>query len=133
MTDLGTLGGANSFATAVSGDTVVGYSDTATAGVQDAFAYDLRTGTMIDLGTFGGNTQSTAVAVSGEIVCGYASNGNVPNHAWAYNLGTRTATVLPTLGGPSATAIGVNQEGVIVGNAELSVGLGHAAAWTPSS
>src|SRR5262249_54929707 len=62
--DLGTLGGTNSFAEAAGGQ-IVGYSNTATAGVVRAFSY---TGTMIDLGTLGGpSSHAFGLNASGHI------------------------------------------------------------------
>ena len=75
MRDLGTLGGRDSWATAVSGNVVVGTSATA-SGANHAFAYDLGASspTMRDLGVFGGDS-SSAVAVSDNIVVGGWTRG----------------------------------------------------------
>src|SRR5687768_13836597 len=54
MQDLGTLGGSISGATAVSGDIVVGSAHTDGGAEQHAFAFDLSTDTIQDLGTLGG-------------------------------------------------------------------------------
>ena len=65
LTDLGTLGGRQSGATAVSGTVVVGFSYEAGNGTVNAFAYDLSSDTeMRDLGSLGGGF-SFASAVSG--------------------------------------------------------------------
>lgn len=84
--DLGTLGGATSSATAVSGTVVVGSAQKA-SGRSHAFAYDLAAQRphMIDLGTLGGAT-SSAGAVTGSIVIGSSETGGDYSHAFAYDL-----------------------------------------------
>lgn len=84
MIDLGALGG-RSFATAVSGNIVVG----STGASPVPFAYDLGAAspTMIDLGTLGG-ASSYAAAVSGNIVVGFAATTSGPSYATAWLLST---------------------------------------------
>ncbi|MBB6626901.1 hypothetical protein H5V45_06160 [Nocardioides sp. KIGAM211] len=84
--DLGTLGGATSSVSAVSGTVVVGSAEKA-SGRSHAFAYDLAASRphMIDLGTLGGAT-SSAGAVTGSIVVGTSETGGDYSHAFAYDL-----------------------------------------------
>jgi probable HAF family extracellular repeat protein len=83
LTDLGTLGGKRSYATAIADDgTVVGYSQTAGSTVYHAFVWTTRTG-MLDLGFTGEESQSLAVNASGWVVgyTGASSMGGPTGHA----------------------------------------------------
>jgi probable HAF family extracellular repeat protein len=88
--DLGTLGGAFSSPTAMSGTIVVGVSGTpgdTSSYLGHAFAYDLAAAHphMVDLGTLGGRF-SGANAVDGTWVVGGADSTDGTSHAFAYNL-----------------------------------------------
>ena len=88
--DLGTLGGAFSSPTAMSGTIVVGVSGTpgdSSSYLGHAFAYDLAAAHphMVDLGTLGGRF-SGANAVDGTWVVGGADSTDGTSHAFAYNL-----------------------------------------------
>jgi probable HAF family extracellular repeat protein len=137
-TDVGTLGGRYSQATAVSGNIIVGNADTA-AGQTHAFAYDLGAASpkMIDLGTLPGSGSSSAVAVSANIVVGNTAQtaacgqrgqpGCVLGHAFVYDLAAASPKMrdLGTLGGSysQATAISGN---IIVGASATATGQVHA-------
>ena len=100
MTDLGTLGGSDSYAYGINDNgQIVGYTDR--GGINDnvqAFLYS--NGTTTDLGPWA----AIGINKSGEVV------GNSPNyHACLYSNGTTT-----DLG--SWRAIGINDSGVVVGN-----------------
>jgi len=132
MQDLGTLGGSNSQALAVSGDIVVGNSSPPGDNTSHAFVYDLGAAipTMQDLGTLGGG-YSYAMAVSGDIVVGLSYTAAGERHAFAYDLGAETPTMqdLGTLGGTFSEASAVDGD-VVVG---MSMGAGsideHAFAY----
>ena len=83
---------------------VVGDSLTA-AGQEHAFAYDLSTSTMRDLGTLGGPS-SMAVAVDGNIVAGSALTSDLKWHAFAYDLTTSTMRDLGALSNGYSFAYG---------------------------
>jgi len=88
--DLGTLGGAFSSPTAMSGTVVVGVSGTPgddSSYLGHAFVYDLAAAHphMVDLGTLGG-TFSSANAVDGTWVVGGADSADGTSHPFAYNL-----------------------------------------------
>jgi probable HAF family extracellular repeat protein len=89
MTDLGTLPGyCTSIASGISGNIVIG--DAVTSGAQsnyEAFAYDLNTHTMTDLGTLG-SIGSIALHVSGSTVVGHSGTASGKIHAFAYDLST---------------------------------------------
>ena len=113
MTNLGTLGGASSFATQTSADgaVVVGRSGTA-GGVNHAFRWS--GGIMTDLGTFGG-TGSAAYGMSadGAVVVGSARIAGKPEtHAFRWSGGVMAD--LGTLGGTFSTAYGVSADGAVV-------------------
>ncbi len=119
MTDLGTLGGGNSEAHAISRglvSLVVGTSEIPGPNgpnqpVDRAFLW--QEGTMTDLGTLGG-TSSEAWGVSDTgIVVGSAQTPNDTWHAFAWEDGV--ITDLGTLGGDQSCAMGVNSIGQIVG------------------
>jgi probable HAF family extracellular repeat protein len=138
-TDLSTLGGPNSFATAVSGGIVVGFSDL-TGGLQDdAFAYDLNATApaMQDLGTFGGpaaNSIATAVSsnpVTGNIVVGSDTTASGVTHAFADNISAASPAMqdLGTLvGGTTSFAQAVDGD-MVVGSATTASSETHAFAY----
>ena len=123
--DLGTLGGEDSFATAIDGDIVVGAAMTAT-GRYHAFAYDLGAATpaMIDLGTLGG-TSSEATDVSGDIVVGVSRTGPRSSaRFFYYDLGAAEPTMVDLGIGFGSTIYGDRwgpfiDDGVIVGQADM--------------
>jgi probable HAF family extracellular repeat protein len=116
MRDLGTLGGLNSSASAISDrGVIVGSSDTG-AGFVHAFGY--ARGVMRDLGTLSGGTSfATAVNKSGQIVG--ASDG----HAFVYVGGQMVD--LGTLAGFSSSASDINDKQQIVGESG-----GHAFVYS---
>jgi probable HAF family extracellular repeat protein len=135
MTDLGTLGGTNSSASAVSADgsVIVGYSYLSGDSVSHAFKY---TGsTMTDLGTLGGtNSSASAVSADGSVIVGQSNlTGDSAYHAFKYT--GSTMTDLGTLGGTNSSASAVSADGsVIVGYSYLSGdAVGHAFKYTGST
>ena len=64
------------------------------------------------------------------VIAGSAANGSVVNAA-TYD-GT-TVTDLPTLGGNSGIAFGINDAGLVVGRARDSAGVDHAVFWRNGS
>jgi probable HAF family extracellular repeat protein len=112
ITDLGTLGGSASAATAInaSGE-VVGNADTA-AGAEHAFIY--ANGAMIDLGTLTGGSASNATAInsSGEVVGESTTSGGATH---AVEFGGSTVIDLGTDGTSGSEANGINDSGTIVG------------------
>jgi probable HAF family extracellular repeat protein len=132
MTDLGTLGGSSSSASAVSADgsVIVGKSSLTGDSLTHAFKY---TGTTItDLGTLGGSSSSvSAVSADGSVIVGKSSlTGDSLTHAFKYT-GT-TMTDLGTLGGSDSSTYGVSADGlVIVGQSYTAVsGEYHAFKYT---
>ena len=110
---LGSLGGR--FGTTpvdIDGGIVVGTGHTA-AEDEHAFAYDVATGTIRDLGTLGGAT-SRAIAVSDGVVVGTSLTTAGFDHAFAYDLATGVMRDLGDLGGTSSYATDVDA-GVVVG------------------
>ncbi|WP_152648577.1 hypothetical protein [Streptacidiphilus anmyonensis] len=115
--DLGTLGGTSSTATAIDGHTVVGSSLISGDSAEHAFAYDLRTRTMTDLGTLDGSSEATGVA--GDYVVGTSDlGGGGPTHGFAYDLRTRTLVDIGTLGGSTTTVTGLSGR-IAVGTSSL--------------
>jgi probable HAF family extracellular repeat protein len=122
VTNLGTLGGPNSYALAVNaGNAVVGFSDTANGEIH-AFLY--ADGAMSDLGTLGGAySVATAINDAGVIV-GYAQTATGQYHAFRYSGGAMAD--LGTLGGADSFAYGLNEAGQIVGDSFNAGGVTHA-------
>lgn len=113
-----TLGGHESTAADVDGTVVVGNADTPTG--HHAFAYDLSTSTMRDLGTLGGAWAKTT-AIDGSIVVGTSQTASGDQHAFAFDLSVPGATMrdLGTLGGTFSNARDVSGH-VVVGESSLS-------------
>ena len=124
ITDLGTLGGQSSVATAIN-DVGVVVGDSEVAGTTPVHAFVSVNGVMTDLGTLGGaNSHATAINHAGVIV-GYSDiAGNSAHHAFKYANGIMTD--LGTLGGPNSTARGINDSNTIVGAADLTDGSSRA-------
>lgn len=111
MRDLGTLGGGGSFAKAVDGSVITGWSHTPD-GPEHAFAYDPAADepTMIDLGTLPGGSFSEAVDVSDGVVAGwsYAAGAN-KRRAFTFDLAAAEPAMRehPTIGGARSAATGI--------------------------
>ncbi|MCZ4123289.1 hypothetical protein [Streptomyces sp. H39-S7] len=126
--DLGTLGGTTSSASALDGDTVVGTSQLAGDATRHAFAYQLHSHTMTDLGTLG--TSSQAVDVQGAYVVGTSalSDGG-PVHAFAYSLPKHRMADIGTLGGSSADVAGISGRTVVGSSSLPGDTVAHAYAY----
>jgi probable HAF family extracellular repeat protein len=125
VTDLGTLGGAMSWVTALNDHgQIVGFSTTA-AGATHAFTW--QNGAMTDLGTLGGST-SRAIAVNerGQVV-GNSTTVTGATHAFLWQHGVMTD--LGTLGGATSEVHAVNARGRIVGTSATATGERHAFLW----
>jgi probable HAF family extracellular repeat protein len=123
MRDIGSLGGITTFAWAVSGNIVVGDSDTPET--RHAYAYDVTTGIMRDLGSLG--DRSIATDVSGSIVVG-RSRVESGSHAFVYDLTTGPMRDIGTLGGPDTIPIAVDGN-IVVGHSDVAYGVPHAFAY----
>ena len=120
--DLGTLGGANAFASAINdGGQIVGAADNP-SGQSRAYLYS--DGMMLDLGTLGG-TVSNANGINnrGEIV-GRSLLANGAIRGFLYKDGVMHD--LGTLGGASSVAFDINDRGEVVGFSRASNGQAHA-------
>jgi probable HAF family extracellular repeat protein len=136
MTDLGTLGGNFSTASAINRwGTVVGYSTTA-AGATHGFYWN---GTMHDLGTLGGDF-SRAVDINdvGQIAgtarvtagAGCQQGGPITNGCRAFRWdATNGMQALPTLGGDFSAATDINEIGHVAGFSTTATGEKHAFYW----
>lgn len=135
VTDLGTLGGTNSYAMGINDNgQVVGGSyltgnPTYDAGfpsespITHAFLYDGTT--MHDLGTLGGNSSTSYdINNNGQVVgASFITDGSAM-HAFLYE-GT-TMEDLGTLGGSNSWAYGINNYGQVVGSSKTDGGVQHA-------
>ena len=129
MVDLGTLGGATSFAVAVSNaGSVAGYADTA-GGSTHAFSWTAAGG-MVDLGTLGGSSSAATAVNNNGVVVGHADTAGGSYHAFRWAPGDATLTDLGGLGGAYSSAAAVNDGGQVVGSATDGAGMQHAASWT---
>ncbi|MFG0329483.1 MAG: hypothetical protein ACF8PN_06230 [Phycisphaerales bacterium] len=103
ITDLGTLGGANSWGADINifGE-AVGYSQNSSA-QERAFLWDPFTGGMTDLGTLSGDTESRALAIDDNrrVVGGSRVSSSVDFTAFFWD---NTMKGLGTLGGPGSLA-----------------------------
>lgn len=131
MSDLGTLGGAQSWAHGLNGaGHAVGSALTVS---QSAHAFLHAGGGMVDLGTLGGLASSAYAVNDADQVVGYAEDGDGNPRAFLFHDadgdGQRDANEmadLGTLGGPQSRARGVNAHGQVVGLAETAEGATHA-------
>jgi autotransporter-associated beta strand protein/probable HAF family extracellular repeat protein len=120
VTYLPNLVGGPTYAVAISGQDIAGYSGM-TNGNFHAFLY--KQGTMTDLGTLGGDS-SYAYGISGDTVVGYSNTSGSQGHeAFVYQNGTMTS--LGDLGGGVSEADAVSKAG-IVGYSTTSAGYNHA-------
>jgi probable HAF family extracellular repeat protein len=133
MTELGTLGGLNSYATAVnnSGE-VIGY-----ASLRNGYdhAFSAVGAVMTDLGTLGGNSYAYGINDNGEIV-GYSWSINAANpEAFIYINGMMIDLnrLIPSNSGwQLLEAYGINDAGQIVGEGLLN-GQAHAFLLDPTT
>ncbi|HTL28937.1 MAG TPA: hypothetical protein VL282_06950, partial [Tepidisphaeraceae bacterium] len=111
LTDLGTLGGANSAAYAINDSgQVTGWADTGDPGTSHAFLYS--NGSMSDLGSLNGDSTSEgrAINASGQIVGG-SYTSPPPVHGFLYSNGSMQDLAQEPLDQPT----GINASGVISG------------------
>ncbi len=131
--DLGTLGGATSYAFSMSDDgVVVGNSQAANSAFSRAFRWT-REGGMQDLGTLGGDfSLATAVSEKG-VVVGASGTANANSHAfvWTKKAGMVDLGTLPGLFSQSY-ATGVSKSTLVIGFSSKTVDdfATHGFAWT---
>jgi probable HAF family extracellular repeat protein len=115
MTDLGTLGGADSVATGINDNgQVVGHSRNATRSYR-AFRYSGSL--MTDLGTLGGWSSSAAsINNSGHVVGQAETTPGVIGACNAFRYNNSPMTDLGLFGGVTSDATGINDDGQIIAN-----------------
>ena len=130
LTDLGTLGGDESGAAAVSADGSVVVGGAQNASNQYRAYRWTSMGGMENLGTTPAGDTTLYVSADGSTVVGTTEYGSNQNRAWRWNSGVLTD--LGTLvGGSFSVASAVSASGsVVVGNAGHASGYGHAFRWT---
>ncbi len=128
---LGTLGGSDSMAHAVSADgrVIVGRASPV-VGISDHAMRWTASGGMIDLGTLGGDGSSArSISADGNVIVGFAENssGNLRAFRWTQGSGMID---LGTLGGPVAIAYDTSANGsVVVGQSSNGTNM-RAFRWT---
>ena len=132
FSDLGTLGGTNSYAHSINASgQIVGESNITDSSLSHAVVWN--SGTPTDLGTLGGaGTESAAFAVNATgIVGGSATvSGTTEIHATRWTSGA--AADLGTLNGEAAV-YGINASGIAVGRIRGNTNNSTAMYWTSSS
>lgn len=139
IVDLGTLGGTYAYGIGVNASGVVsGYSFTSgDPSLSNDFRAILYDGVLHDLGTLGGLTSNGYDINSSGQVTGYSNppaDGNYRAFLWSpvtANAAIGVMHDLGTLGGPSSTGYGINDQGQITGNSDTVEGPSHAFVWTP--
>lgn len=132
FTDLGTLGGTNSYANSINASgQVTGYFETGVGVFTHAFRYS--NGVMQDIGTLGGYISAGNSINDTSQIVGYSSPnfGNNLGHAFLYSNGI--IQDLGTLSGDRSTANGINNQGQIVGTARTTTGTYHAFIYSNGS
>ena len=116
--DLGTLGGASSYAYGINdAGQVVGWSDTT---AQTSHAFLFSGGVMQDLGTLGGNNSCAyGINNAGQVV-GQADTATT-SHAFLYSVGNMSDLGDMCGGTGTSVAYGINNSGVVVGQATARV------------
>lgn len=123
MTDLGTLGGVESYAHAINGrGEVVGSSRVRVGDPNRYHAFFWRDGKMIDLGTLGGATSSAEAVNDRDQVVGSASTGrsDILGHAFLWQ-GTKMINLGPP-GVYTSEAIAITSSGLVIGNTNTANG-----------
>jgi probable HAF family extracellular repeat protein len=135
VTDLGTLGGPESSANAISQNGIVVGNATPNSTTNHPFEYQ-GNGPMQDLGLL--NTVNGVVGVATSVnskgeVAGWsdAPGASRPTHAFLYTSGTGLID-LGTLGGVGSEALGINESGNVAGAFLTTSGVSHGAMWTYS-
>lgn len=125
MKNLGTLGGATSYAYGINrSGQVVGHADTK-SGTTHAFLYEK--GKMADIGTLGGsNSFAYGINDAGQIV-GQAQTTSGTYHAFVYQHGGMTD--LGSFAGGNSTAYRINNNGIIVGSSYINATDFHAFSY----
>lgn len=137
--DLGTLGGASSYAADISnGNIVVGWSETS-SGSTHAFRWTASDG-MVDLGTLPGDAMSRAVAVldvgtqTGPQILGVSGDADRWTPVvWSVS-GTISALPIPLIPGfERALPTGFNAQGDVVGSDAGGIGLQQGWIWSAAN
>ncbi|MFL5639462.1 MAG: hypothetical protein ACJ78M_08810 [Gemmatimonadaceae bacterium] len=137
--DIGTLGGASSYAADVNGDNVVvGWSEIP-GGATHAFRWSAAAG-ILDLGTLPGDAMSRAVAVldgatqgGGQILGVSGDDNHWTPVVWSAS-GSISALQLPLIPGfATALPTGFNARGDVVGSDAGGLGLQHGWKWSETA
>jgi probable HAF family extracellular repeat protein len=144
LTDLGTLGGKNSYAADINDlGQIVGNSDTVWCESREcdrqphAFIWTPEDGTLQDLGTLGGRrSYAYAINNSGQIVGQSQTLDDYNSLAfiWGSTTGMGSMGTLPD--GSTSAAFSINRDGRVTGNSEILWGADfnvHAFHWTSGS
>jgi probable HAF family extracellular repeat protein len=146
ITDLGTLGGTESFGSGLNaGGQVAGASYTTGGAAYHSFLWKPATpngasGTKTDLGTLGGtNSYGYGLNATGQVTGAADTTGDSATHAFLWNPSTPNGTSgtmydLGTLGGTNSYGYGINATGQVTGASDTTGDTTtHAFLWKPTT
>jgi probable HAF family extracellular repeat protein len=110
----------------------LGFGTGASAQQIHSYLIDLNSKTVIDIGTFGGNSYAFDINDAGQVAGGSETAGDDVHHAFITGPDGMGMRDLGTLGGTNSGANGINDAGQVVGESDTPGGPAHAFITGPN-